>query len=310
MATAKLNDLTMLTFVLTILSLIAFAANSVLCRIALGQQHIDPAGFTIIRLFSGCVVLYFIYSFHKYYVKPDVGIEERLKSEYLTSSKGSWLGSILLFSYALCFSYAYIYLDTGVGALILFGSVQICMILSALFMKQKLLLSEWIGLALACSGFIYLIYPELTKPSLTGFVLMMLSGISWAGYTLIGKRSKAPLIDTCYNFFRTIPLVLITLLFTLSQIEYSPEGVLLAVLSGAIMSGIGYAIWYSALTGLTTTKAAVVQLLVPVIATIGGVIFMNEVMTTRLQIATIMVLGGIALVILSKQFIFKLSKDK
>ncbi|WP_426358858.1 DMT family transporter [Pseudocolwellia sp. HL-MZ19] len=292
-------------FALTVLSLIAFAANSILCRIALGQGYIDPAGFTIIRLLSGSIALYFILIFHQYSKKADANGSSQDNNDNSSTSKGSWLGSALLFSYALSFSYAYGYLDTGTGALILFGSVQICLILSALIAKQKLLLSEWLGLGLACIGFVYLIYPELTTPSLVGFVLMMVSGVAWAGYTLIGKRSKAPLIDTCYNFFRTIPFVLILLLLTISTTEYSYDGILLAVLSGAIMSGVGYAIWYTALTGLTTTKAAVVQLLVPVIATIGGVIFMSEAMTTRLQISTLMVLGGIALVLLSKQFLSK-----
>lgn len=292
-------------FILTVLSLIAFAANSILCRIALGQQYIDPAGFTIIRLLSGSIALYFILVFHQYRKKPDTNNSSQHSGEHIATSKGSWLGSALLFAYALSFSYAYGYLDTGTGALILFGSVQICLILSALLAKQKLLNSEWLGLGLACIGFVYLIYPELTTPSLAGFILMMVSGVAWAGYTLVGKRSTAPLIDTCYNFFRTIPFVLILLVLTISTTEYSYDGVLLAVLSGAIMSGVGYAIWYVALTGLTTTKAAVVQLLVPVIATIGGVIFMSEAMTTRLQISTVMVLGGIALVLLSKQLISK-----
>lgn len=283
-----------MVLILTLLSLVAFAANSVLCRIALGQNYIDPAGFTIIRLLSGSIALYLILIFQQYCQKEEKGGSPKL-------AKGSWLGSVLLFVYALSFSYAYGYLDTGTGALILFGSVQICMVLSVLLTKHKLLKAEWCGLGLACIGFIYLIYPDLTTPSLIGFMLMMLSGIAWAGYTLIGKGSKAPLIDTCYNFFRTIPFVLVLTLLTISTTEYSYRGILLAVLSGAVMSGIGYAIWYSALTGLTTTKAAVLQLLVPVIATLGGVVFMSEVMTIRLQISTIMVLGGIALVLLSKR---------
>lgn len=295
----------MMIFVLTALSLIAFAANSILCRIALGQQYIDPAGFTIVRLLSGSIALYFILIFHQYCKKVEANNSSQPGGYNISVSKGSWLGSILLFTYAVSFSYAYGYLDTGTGALILFGSVQIFMILSAVITKYKLLISEWLGLALACLGFVYLIYPQLTTPSLVGFILMMVSGVAWAGYTLAGAHSKAPLMDTCYNFFRTIPFVFILLLLTLSTTEYSYDGILLAVLSGAIMSGVGYAIWYVALTGLTTTKAAVLQLLVPVIATIGGVLFMSEVMTTRLQISSIMVLGGIALVLLSKKLLFK-----
>lgn len=300
----------MKVLILTLLSLIAFAANSILCRIALGKQFIDPAAFTIIRLFSGCLALYFIFIFLQYRENKSADVANQKNEITPIPSKGSWLGSVLLFVYALSFSYAYGYLDTGTGALILFGSVQICLILSALVAKQKLLLSEWLGLGVACIGFFYLIYPELTTPSLVGFILMMVSGVAWAGYTLVGKRSTAPLMDTCYNFFRTIPFIFILLILTISTTEYSYDGVLLAVLSGAIMSGVGYAIWYTALSGLTTTKAAVVQLLVPVIATIGGVIFMSEAMTARLQISTIMVLGGIALVLLSKQFLIMFNYNK
>lgn len=296
----KNNDFIMV-FILTLLSLVAFAANSVLCRIALGQNYVDPAGFTIIRLLSGSIALYLILMVQQYRRKEERSTVQQKNELSLKQPKGSWLGSILLFIYALSFSYAYGYLDTGTGALILFGSVQICMVLSVLLTKHKLLKAEWFGLGLACIGFIYLIYPDLTTPSLVGFILMMLSGVAWAGYTIIGKGSKSPLMDTCYNFFRTIPFVLVLTLLTISTTEYSYRGILLAVLSGAVMSGIGYAIWYSALTGLTTTKAAVLQLLVPVIATLGGVLFMHEVMTIHLQISTIMVLGGIALVLLSKR---------
>ena len=284
---------------LTLLALFAFAANSILCRIALGLQYIDPAGFTVIRLLSGSIALYVIFIIHQYRKNT---INNR-DNKRVDTSKGSWLGSILLFIYALSFSYAYGYLDTGTGALILFGSVQISMIIYAVITKHKLLKIEWLGLSIACAGFVYLIYPDLTTPSLVGFILMMVSGIAWAGYTLMGKQSTSPLMDTCYNFFRTIPYVLILTLFTLSTTEYSYDGILLAMLSGVVMSAIGYAIWYRALNDLTTTKAAVLQLLVPVIATIGGVIFMDEAMTLRLQLSTVTVLGGIALVLVGKQLL-------
>lgn len=293
----------MMTLTLTLLALFAFAANSVLCRIALGQQYIDPAGFTIIRLLSGSIALYLILMFHQYANKKTEPIALQQKVIKGNHSKGSWLASMFLFVYALSFSYGYGYLDTGTGALILFGAVQICMVLSVLLRKQKLLNVEWVGLALACVGFFYLMYPELTKPSLLGFILMITSGVAWAGYTLIGKSSISPLIDTCYNFFRTIPFVMLLALVTLTYTEYSYNGVLLAVLSGALMSGVGYAIWYAAVRRLTATIAAVVQLLVPVIATLGGIVFMNEVMTIRFQVSTIMILGGIALVLLTKQVI-------
>jgi len=291
----------MKTFTLTFIALIAFAANSILCRIALGQQYIDPAGFTIIRLLSGSIALYVILNVGFYRRKASNGDLHNNKLQTSRVAKGSWLGSVLLFIYALSFSYAYGYLDTGTGALILFGSVQIAMILFALATKSKLLIIQWLGLGIACTGFVYLIYPDLTSPSLTGFILMMISGVAWAGYTIVGKKSDAPLVDTCYNFFRATPFVLLLTVLTLSTTAYSYYGILLAVISGAVMSGIGYAIWYSALKGLSTIKAGVLQLLVPVIASLGGIIFINEIMTTRLLISTIIVLLGIALVLLGKQ---------
>jgi len=291
----------MMTFTLTFLALIAFAANSILCRIALGQQYIDPSGFTIIRLLSGSIALYVILKVGSYCQKTSNSGSPNDELQSTPITKGSWLGSILLFIYALSFSYAYGYLDTGTGALILFGSVQIAMVLLALVSKNKLLITEWLGLSVACAGFVYLIYPELTTPSLIGFILMMISGVAWAGYTIIGKKSNSPLTDTCYNFFRTTPFVILLTVLTLSITAYSYYGILLAVISGAVMSGIGYAIWYSALKGLSTIKAGVLQLLVPVIASLGGIIFINEIMTTRLLMSTIIVLLGIALVLLGKQ---------
>lgn len=286
----------MFVIFITALSLLAFAANSVLCRIALGEGYIDPAGFTIIRLLSGSIALYVILRGHQLFQRSS----QYAKLQNDNANKGSWLGSIFLFSYAVTFSYAYGYLDTGTGALILFGSVQISMIIYALITKQRLLMLEWAGLGLACTGFVYLIYPDLTTPSLMGFLLMMLSGIAWAGYTLVGTKATSPLVNTCYNFFRTMPFIVILWLLTLSTTKYSYDGVLLAILSGVVMSAIGYAIWYQALRYLTTTKAAVLQLSVPVIATIGGVLFMNEVITLRLLLATFVVLGGVMLVLLSK----------
>lgn len=274
------------TSVFTALALIAFAANSVLCRLALGEDTIDAASFTVIRLLSGALVLLAILAFSN--------------DKEASASRGSWPASLMLFVYAVAFSFAYISLDTGTGALILFGSVQITMILLSLVSGNRLHLSEWVGVIIAFTGFVYLVLPEVSSPSVMGFLLMTAAGIAWGMYTLKGRGSDHPLKDTAYNFFRTIPLVIILLVITIQDAHYSAEGVLLAVLSGGIASGIGYTIWYIALGGLSTTQAAVVQLSVPVIAAFGGVLFVSEAITARLTLSALMILGGILLVVLGR----------
>lgn len=271
------------TVFFTTIALIAFAANSVLCRLALGDNAIDASSFTAIRLLSGVIVLLII-------------VRAR-QSKADLSTKGSWSASFMLFVYAITFSFAYITLDTGTGALILFGSVQITMILLSLLSGTRLHLTEWAGVALAFTGFVYLILPGVTAPSTIGFVLMTTAGIAWGVYTLTGRNSKYPLMDTAYNFIRTIPLVILLVLISITSAHYSFEGVLLAVLSGGIASGIGYTIWYMALGGLSATQAAVVQLSVPVIAALGGIVFVSETVTARLAISATLILGGIFFVV-------------
>lgn len=274
------------TILFTSLALIAFAANSVLCRLALGEYTIDAASFTAVRLVSGAIVLLII-----------ISIDWKRKG---LSTKGSWSASLMLFMYAFTFSFAYITLDTGTGALILFGSVQITMILLSLISGARLHLTEWLGVATAFSGFVYLLLPGVTAPSMTGFLLMTTAGIAWGIYTLKGRGSSYPLMDTAYNFLRTLPLVFVLVLVTLKDASFSTEGILLAITSGAITSGIGYTIWYIALGGLTATQAAVLQLLVPVIAALGGVVFVSEAITLRLTISGLMILGGILMVVLGR----------
>lgn len=278
------------TIVSTVFALLAFAGNSILCRLALGEATIDAASFTSIRLFSGIVVLAVILK-----ITP---------KQQEASSKGSWLASLMLFLYAVSFSFAYISLDTGTGALVLFATVQFTMIFVNVLSGNKLHYSEWLGLMIAFSGFVYFVLPSLSSPSLTGFVLMIVAGIAWGFYTLKGRASKASLNDTAYNFIRTTPFLIILMLITFQDTLLSQQGVFLAVLSGAITSGIGYAVWYSALTGLSVTQAAVVQLLVPVIAAFGGVIFASEIISTRLVLSSIMILGGILIVVLGRELIF------
>ncbi|NQT63785.1 MAG: DMT family transporter [Candidatus Marinimicrobia bacterium] len=276
------------TILFTSLALIAFAANSVLCRLALGGGAIDAASFTAIRLFSGAFTLLLIL------------VLRREKS--LIPRQGSWISSLMLFLYAITFSYAYITLDTGTGALILFGAVQITMILISLFSGNRLHVSEWAGMALSFGGFVYLVLPGVSTPSPLGFSLMMFSGFAWGIYTLIGRDSKNPLQDTAHNFMRTIPLITILVVVALYQAQYSIEGIIYAALSGGLASGLGYSIWYAALRGLSATQAAVIQLLVPVIAAVGGILFVGEVISSRLAISALLILGGILMVVLGRYF--------
>ena len=272
----------------TILALFAFAGNSILCRLALGEDTIDAASLTTIRLLSGIIVLAIIL--------------KMTNASRAITSKGSWKASFMLFLYAVTFSFAYISLDTGTGALILFGAVQITMILVGLLAGNKLHYFEWLGVIAAFSGFVYLVMPSLTTPSLIGFILMSVAGVAWGFYTLAGKGSESPLSDTAYNFLRTLPLVIILIVVTNQNASLSQRGILLAVLSGGIASGLGYTIWYIALGGLSSIQAAAVQLLVPVIAAIGGVLFTNEMFSLRLATSSVMILGGITAVILGKHY--------
>jgi len=278
----------------TVFALLAFAANSVLCRLALGENTIDASSFTIIRLLSGIIILLAIVNLSSKNNNPKI------------ASKGSWLAASMLFIYAVTFSFGYISLDTGTGALILFGAVQLTMIISNVISGNKLHLSEWFGLTIAFSGFVYLIIPSLTTPSLMGFILMSISGMAWALYTLIGRRSKNPLSDTAYNFMRTTPFILALIIVGFNSAHITSLGFLLAVLSGAIASGIGYFVWYIALTRLSVTQAAVVQLFVPIIAALGGVIFTSELITLRLVESSTLVLGGILTVILGRYYFVQL----
>lgn len=276
------------TISFTTLALFAFAANSVLCRLALGEQKIDPMSFTFVRLLSGAIVLLLILKLRQ--------------TKSTTQNTGAWTASLMLLLYAVCFSFAYVSLDTGTGALILFGTVQITMILVTLIQGNRLHISEWLGMGLAFSGFVVLILPGLNRPSLSGFLLMSLAGVGWGMYTVKGPSAKNPLIQTASNFLRTVPLIALLMLLSFKTASISRDGVMLAALSGSIASGLGYTIWYLALRGLTTTQAAVVQLLVPVIAALGGVVFVSEMITLRLGFSSVMILGGILLVVLGRYY--------
>jgi drug/metabolite transporter (DMT)-like permease len=275
-------------FLLTTFALVSFAFNSILCRLALGTKLIDASSFTAIRLFSGAATLLIIFS-----------IFSKNKTDNL--KRGNWLSAFFLFGYAICFSFAYIGLTTATGALILFGMVQATMIISAIIAGERPKVLEWLGLILALGGLVYLVFPGLESPPLIRSILMAFAGIAWGFYTLRGKSSENPLADTTGNFIRTIPFVILVSLPFIYQLKLSPKGVLFAVLSGAIASGIGYSVWYAALKCHTATRAAILQLSVPVLAAIGGLIFLSEIISLRLILASGLILGGIGLAILGRK---------
>lgn len=299
-----INNLSIRTISLTLFALLAFAGNSVLCRLALAGATIDAGSFTFMRLASGLFVLVILLKVLP--VQSSSSLNASLPVE--NQRKGSWLSASLLFLYAITFSYAYISLDTGIGALILFGAVQLTMVIYSIVKGTRLNVIEWFGLLVAFTGFVYLVIPTLTTPSLHGFLLMLVSGIAWAFYTLRGKTSSSPLVDTSYNFLRTVPWLCVLLIgmvlasrMGLVDIHYTSRGIVLAAISGGLASGLGYAVWYMALAGLSASRAAVVQLLVPIIASLGGVIFAGELLSMRLVISSLLVLGGILMVVLGHQ---------
>ena len=274
------------TPILTGLALVAFAANSVLCRLALGQGTIDAASFTAIRLVSGALTLLVVAALSKGKERSTPG--------------GNWTSATALFLYAIAFSFAYVSLSTATGALILFPTVQMTMVVAALWWGERPRLLEWLGLSIALCGLVYLVLPGLSAPSPLGSLLMTVAGISWGVYSLRGRGAVNPIAVTTGNFVRSVPFVLGVSLVLLQMIQVSPKGTLLAVASGSLASGAGYVIWYAALRGLTTTRAAAVQLSVPVLAALGGVIFLSEQISIRLVISSVTILGGLGLVLLGR----------
>jgi drug/metabolite transporter (DMT)-like permease len=271
---------------LTTLAMVCFAGNSLLCRLALRGGAIDASSFTAVRLGSAALMM---------------AVLVRLGSK-ARSDGGSWTSALALFGYAIAFSLAYIQIGAGLGALLLFGMVQLTMIGWGLVKGEHPGRSEWSGLALALIGLLLLTNPSVSGSPLGGMALMLLAGVGWGTYSLRGRRAADPLQTTASNFARTVPmvLVLVAISFLVERPHLSTPGVVAAVASGAITSGIGYAIWYRALSGLTALQAATVQLTVPVIAALGGVAFLGERITLRLLGAGALVLGGIAVVIFSR----------
>ena len=273
---------------LTALTMLAFAGNSLLCRVALKETSIDPASFVTIRLISGAVVLWIV-----------VRLLER--SRGVQAGAGNWLSAFALFAYAAGFSFAYLSLTAGMGALLLFGTVQATMIGYGVWAGERLRTWELAGLALALGGLVGLLLPGLAAPPVLGATLMVVAGVAWGVYSIRGKRGGDPTQVTAGNFLRTIPFAVALSLVTLDRAKLDGAGVAYAIASGALASGIGYAIWYAVLPALKASLSATVQLSVPPIAAVGGILFLGETVSLRLVLASIATLGGIGLVIWAKR---------
>jgi drug/metabolite transporter (DMT)-like permease len=271
------------TVLYTTLALVAFAANSVLCRLALGSASLDAASFTTIRLISGAVALVLIAAL------------AGARRQGAARAKGNWISGWVLFAYAAAFSFAYLDLAAGTGALILFGAVQVTMIAAALLRGERPRALEWLGLWAALGGLVYLVSPGLTAPSVSGSALMGLAGVAWGVYSLRGGGAGDAIWVTRDNFVLAVPPTLLVSLVAITRFEVSAAGVLWAAISGAVTSGAGYAVWYTALRGLTATRAATVQLSVPVLAAAAGVGLLGEQVSFRLLVSAVLILGGIGL---------------
>jgi drug/metabolite transporter (DMT)-like permease len=269
----------------TTLAMLAFASNSLLCRQALTGTSIDAASFTTLRLTSGAAALWLI---------------ARLRGR-TTAGAGSWWSAGALFVYAAGFSFAYVSLPAAAGALLLFGAVQATMIGRGLWLGERLSRLQLIGLVLALAGLTGLLLPGLSAPPLAGSMLMLSAGVAWGAYSLRGKGAGDPAKVTAGNFLRAVPMALALSAVTISYSSLDASGAWYAVWSGAVASGLGYIVWYTALPLLTATSAATVQLSVPVIAALGGIVFLGEPMTPRLLVASVAILGGVALVMRARQ---------
>ena len=273
------------TLLLTAAAMIAFAANSVLCRLALGAELIDAASFATVRTISGAIVLGAILLMRasKNYGKPD------------------WRSVTALYLYMVFFSFAYLSLSAGTGALVLFGAVQLTMFSVALKSGEHFSYLSWVGLVMAIAGLVYLVSPGVTAPDPLGAALMAIAGVAWGLYSLVGRSAGDATAATANNFLYAVPLVVLTNIVFLDDIHVSSAGAAYAILSGAVASGLGYVVWYAALRGLSATSAATVQLSVPVIAAIAGVILLSEQVTLRLVLASCATLGGVALVLAQRK---------
>jgi drug/metabolite transporter (DMT)-like permease len=272
-------------FILTVLAMFAFAGNSLLCRLALKTTAIDAASFTGIRLISGAIVLWLIVQMKRGHV----------------SGKGNWSSAFALFVYAAGFSFAYRNLSAATGALLLFGAVQATMIFYGFSQGERFQKIQWLGFFMAFTGLIVLLLPGLAAPPLDGSLLMLAAGIAWGVYSLRGKADGDPLQTSAGNFLRAVPFALACSFFMINHQQLDPSGIWLAIFSGALTSGIAYVVWYTVLPALKATTAATVQLAVPAITAMGGIVLLQEPISLRLIFASMAILGGIAFVISQKK---------
>ncbi len=270
---------------LTISAMVFFAANSLLCRMALTQTVIDPASFTLVRIASGALALWLIIHFRGAALRRH----------------GNWVSAGSLFLYCASFSLAYLALTAGTGALILFGMVQITMISHGLWSGERPSARQIVGLTVAFGGLFWLVLPGLSAPPLRGSLLMMVAGIAWGGYSILGKGSADPTLATAGNFLRAVPFAVGFGFLAFPSLSLDAAGVLYGVTSGVITSGLGYAVWYTALGGLSSTQAATAQLTVPAIAASGGAMILAEPITWHLIVSSMAILGGAAVVILDRR---------
>lgn len=273
------------TIALTAVAMLAFAANSLLCRLALQRQGIDPASFGSIRLVSGAITLLLVV---------------QLRSRPPSAARADWLAAAMLFAYVAFFSFAYLSLSAGTGALILFGAVQLTMLGAGLGSGERFGPIAWLGFLLAVGGLVYLVLPGVAAPPLLGAVMMAVAGVAWGVYSLRGRGVADPLAATSRNFLRAVPLALALSVIFVARAHADATGIALAVASGALTSGLGYVVWYAALARLSAMQAATVQLSVPLLAAFGGVLLLSEAITPRLATASVAILGGIAIVLSQK----------
>jgi len=266
------------TIACTSLALVAFAANSLLCRLALRDTGIDPASFTTIRFASGALMLLLVGA---------------ITDPAPAGSASSWAPAAILVLYAIPFSFAYVGLSAGTGALLLFGSVQVTMLVGAWRLGERLHTTQWLGLAGAAAGLVYLAMPTLTTPAWDAAIYMAIAGFAWGLYSLRGRGSPHPIANTRTNFLRSVPFIALFSLLTIGHAHLDPRGALFAAASGAIASGLGYIVWYTALGGLTAVRASLVQFAVPVLTATGGVLFLGETISARLILAGALVIGGL-----------------
>jgi drug/metabolite transporter (DMT)-like permease len=271
--------------VFSVLALIGFAANSLLCRRALAPgSSIDPITFTSVRLLSGAATLLTI----------------SLLTKHSNSGRGSWASALALFGYAAAFSAAYVRIGASVGALLLFGAVQATMLFWAIYRGERLHALQWLGFLLAISGLVLLTLPGSRAPDTVGAALMLAAGIAWGIYSLRGRRTSNPLRATADNFLRTVPMTLALSALCFRMARVSAPGLALAIASGALASGVGYSLWYAALPHLTAARAAAIQLSVPVVAAVAAVAILGEHLSLRVMISGAIILSGIALAITKK----------